>query len=89
MFVKYPQKKGMTPKEMDEDMKKTLGDDSPAYSTVKKWAAEFTRGRNSTEDGPRSRPPKDATSEDQVEDVHRRVIKDGRVTIQHCQHFWD
>ncbi len=73
----------MTPKEVHEDMKRTLGDDAPAYSTVKKWAAEFTRGRSSAEDGPRSGRPKDATSEAQVEAVHRMVMNDRRVTIQH------
>ena len=32
----------------------TLGKESPSYSTGKKWAAEFSRGRESTEDDERS-----------------------------------
>ena len=45
--IKYICKKGMTPKEINEDFMKTLGNESPSYSTVKKWAAEFKRGRES------------------------------------------
>ena len=43
--MKYLCKKGMTPKEIHEDFIKTLGNESPSYSTVKKWAIEFKRGR--------------------------------------------
>ena len=37
-------KKGMSPKEIHEDFMETPGKESP-YSTVKKWTAEFKRGR--------------------------------------------
>ena len=33
--------KGLTTKEIHADMVSTLGDNAPALSTVKKWAAEF------------------------------------------------
>lgn len=49
----YLQKKDVTPKEIHEDMVQTLVEDSPSYTTVKKWATEFTQGINSTEDDPR------------------------------------
>ena len=45
--IKYLCKKGMSPKEIHEDFMETLGKESPSYSTVKKWAAEFRRGRES------------------------------------------
>ena len=45
--IRYLQKKGLTTKEIHTDMVSTLGDDAPALSTVKKWAAEFKRGRES------------------------------------------
>ena len=48
--IKYLCKKGMTPKEFHKDFMKTLGNESPSYSTVKIWAAEFKRGRESIED---------------------------------------
>ena len=47
--IRYLQKKELTTKEIHTDMVSTLGDDAPALSTVKKWAAEFKRGRESLE----------------------------------------
>ena len=43
--IKYLCKKGMSLKEIHEDFIQTLGKESPSYSTVKKLAAEFKRGR--------------------------------------------
>ena len=44
VVTKYFCKKGMPPKEIHEDFMETLGKESPSFSTVKKWAAEFKRG---------------------------------------------
>jgi len=33
------------------------GDSSPSFSTIKKWDAEFKRGRTSLEDDPREGRP--------------------------------
>ncbi|XP_066270858.1 histone-lysine N-methyltransferase SETMAR-like [Branchiostoma lanceolatum] len=46
-------------------MAKTLGEDFPSYSTVKKWVANFKRGKESVKDDPRSGRPKTATSENE------------------------
>ena len=51
--IKYLQKNGLSHKEIYGDMIATFGDDAPVLSTVKKWAAEFKRGRKSLEDDPR------------------------------------
>ena len=59
--IEYFCKKGMTPKEIHEDFMETLGKESHSYGTVKKWAAEFKRGRESVEDDGWSGLPKDAT----------------------------
>ena len=48
--IKYFSKKGMPPKEIQEDFMETLGKKTPSHNTVKKWAAEFKRGRESVED---------------------------------------
>jgi len=45
--IKYLFIKGMSTKEIYDDMFVTLGDDSPSYSAVKNWVAEFKRGRSS------------------------------------------
>jgi transposase len=43
--IKYLCKKGMSPKEIHKDFMDALRKVCPSYSTVKKWAAEFKRGR--------------------------------------------
>ena len=80
--IKFLQKKGMTPKEIHADMVQTLAEASPSYATVKKWAAEFRRGRNSTKDDPRSGRPKTSTSDEQVDAIHRMVSDDKCLTVQ-------
>ena len=71
--IKYFCKKGKPPKEIREDVIETLGKESPSYnSTLKNWAAEFERERESVEDGGRRESvedggrygrPKDATAD--------------------------
>ena len=39
--IKYFYFKGLTPQEIFTDMKETLGESAPAYSTVTKWYAEY------------------------------------------------
>ena len=60
--IRYLQKKELTTKKIHADMVSTLGDDAPALSTVKKWAAEFKKGRKSLEDDLRSGRPSTATT---------------------------
>ncbi|CAH1257192.1 SETMAR [Branchiostoma lanceolatum] len=67
-------------------MAKTLGEDSPSYSTIKKWVANFKRGKGSVKDDPRSGRPKTATSENEVDAIHRMIMNDRRVTIRHIEH---
>ena len=74
--IKYFCKRGMPPKGIHEDSMETLGKESPSYSTVKKWAAEFKRRRESVEDVGRSGRPKDATADENVKVVHTLVLCD-------------
>ena len=60
--IKYFCKKDMSPTEIYGDLIKTLRDESPSYSTVQKWAAEFRRERESVEDYKRSGRPKEAST---------------------------
>ncbi|KAI8494388.1 hypothetical protein Bbelb_276140 [Branchiostoma belcheri] len=43
-------RRAMSPKEIHEDMVKTLGDDSPSYSTIEKLVTRYKRGKESTKD---------------------------------------
>ena len=64
-------------------MVSTLGDDAPALSTVKKWAAEFKRRRESLEDDPRSGRPSRATTQENIDRIHQMVMNNRRLTIRH------
>ena len=69
-------------KEIHEDFMENLGKESPFYSSVKKWAAEFKRGRESIEDDGRSGCPKDATTDENIKVVHTLVMCDRRRDLQ-------
>ena len=69
----------MKTKEIHDDMVKTLGEDFPCYSTVKKWVkwvADCRRNRESTDDDAWTRRPKSATTDAQVEGIHHMVMND-------------
>lgn len=52
--TKYLLRKGVTPKQILEDMVETLAQVSSTHAAVKTRAEEFKRGRVSTEDDPPS-----------------------------------
>jgi len=59
--IKLSVKEGLTPNEIHSKFIKVYEDSSPSFSTIKKWAAEFKRGRTSLEEDPREGRPKSAT----------------------------
>ena len=62
-------------------MKNTLGDSAPSLSTVKKWTAEFKRGRVSLEDDPRSGRPKTASTPEIIAKIHDMILNDRRLKV--------
>jgi transposase len=52
------------------------------FSTIKKWAAEFKRGRTSLEDDPCEGCPKSATTPEIIEQVHNIVLDDRRMKVR-------
>ena len=81
--IKYLFLKGMSGKDIHDDVLKTLGEDASSYSVVKSWIVEFKRGRISTADDPRSGRPKDATTAENIHAVQELLNKDRRLTIRH------
>ena len=59
----------------------TLGYNAPALSTVKKWAAEIKRGRESLEGDPRSGHLASATTQENIDRVHHMVMDDRHLTV--------
>jgi len=80
--IKFSVKEGLTPNKIHSKFIKVYGDSSPSFSTIKKWAAEFKRGRTSLEDDPREGRPKSATTPEIIEQVHDMVLDDRRMKVR-------
>jgi transposase len=80
--IKFFVKEGLTPNEIYSKFVKVYGDSSPSFSTIKKWAAEFKRGRTSLEDDPREGRSKSATTPELIEQVHDMVLAERRMKLR-------
>jgi len=81
VVIKFFVKEGLTPKEIHSKYIKVYGDSSLSFSTIKKWAAEFKRGRTTLEDDPRKGHPKSATTPEIIEQVHDMLLDDWRMNV--------
>src|SRR6476619_5411601 len=77
--IRYLGLKNLSPKEIHEDMTATLGEDAPSYSMVKKWAAEFKRGRQSLEDDPRPGRSVTVSTRETIDKIHDMILGDQRI----------
>jgi len=77
------QKKGLSSEEIHTDKMATLRDDAPAFSTVKKWVAKFKRSRQSIEDNLSSGRSSTATTQENIDLIHKIVLDDSRLTVNH------
>jgi histone-lysine N-methyltransferase SETMAR len=75
-------KEGLTPNEIHSKFIKVYGDSSASFSTMRKWAAEFKRGRTSLGVDPREGRPKSATTPEIIEQVHDMVLDDRRMKLR-------
>ena len=72
--------KGLTLREIREDMVVTPGEDAPSYNMVKRWAAEFIHGKDSLESDPRLERPVTVTTQETIAKIHDIIMADRRVT---------
>jgi len=79
--IKFFAKEGLMPNEIHLKFIKVYEDSSPSSSTIKKWAAEFKRGRTSLEDDPCEGRPKSAKTPEITEQVHHMVLDDRRMKV--------
>jgi transposase len=68
--TKFFVKEGLTPNDINSKFIKVYGDSSASFSTIKKWAAEFKRGRTSLKVNPREGRPKSSTDAQYLEFLH-------------------
>jgi transposase len=80
--IKFFVPQGLTPNEIHSKFIKFYGGSSFSFSTIKKWAAEFKRGRTNLEDDPREGRPKSATAPEIIEQVHDMVLDDRRMKVR-------
>jgi len=79
--IKFFVKEGLTPNEIHSKFINVYGESSPPFSTIKKWTAEFKRGRTSLENDLREGRPKSATTPEIIEQVHGMVSDDRRMKV--------
>ena len=72
----------MQAKEIFERMAAVYGTECPSYATVKRWAAEFKRGRQSLGDDSRSGRPAEACSDENVEAIRQLIEADRRLKVR-------
>jgi hypothetical protein len=82
VVIKFFVKESLTPNEIHSKFIKVYGDSSPLFSTIKKWAAKFKRGRTSLKDDPLQGRPKSATTPEIIEQVHDMVLDDQRKKVR-------
>ncbi|UYV82869.1 hypothetical protein LAZ67_22001161 [Cordylochernes scorpioides] len=60
-------------------------EDSPSYSTVKKWVAAFELGRINTEDEHGQRRPVESVTQENIDKIHDLVMLDRRMTVRQIE----
>lgn len=85
--IEFLTKEDQRPKDIYERMVRVYGDTAPSYATVKKWSAEFRRGRQSLEDDPRSGRPVEVTTDEMCSTVEAYVMENRRVKVAEVAHF--
>lgn len=84
--IKFLTAEGSNAMEIHSRLVVVYGNDSPAYSTVAKWNAEFRRGRTSLEDDPRCGRPVETVTEDVCAAVETMVMTDRRMKTREIGH---
>jgi hypothetical protein len=80
--IKFFVKESLTLNEFYSKFINVYGDFSLSFSTIKKWAAEFKRGRTSPESNPREGRPKIATTPEIIQQMHDVILDDRRMNVR-------
>src|SRR5436190_23298789 len=80
--IKFLHLKGNTSAQIKAELDAVYGDSAPSFATVKRWVAEFKRGRTSLADDERSGRPTTATTIDNIEEIHQMVMDNRRIKVR-------
>ena len=81
-MIEFLTLENIQPQQIHNRMIVVYGEDVPSYATVKRWAAEFCRGRTCLQDEPRSGRPSEAVCEENCRAVENIVLQNRRVNVQ-------
>jgi hypothetical protein len=81
--IKFFVKEGLKPNEIHSNFINIYGDSPPSFSTIKKRAAEFKRGRTNLEDDPHEGSLKSVTTTTEIiKQVHHMILNDERMKVR-------
>lgn len=81
-MIKFLHLKGNTPAQIKAELDNVDKDFSPSFAIVKRWAAEFKRGRTSLADDKRLGRPTTATTTNNIKKIHQLVLNDHRIKVR-------
>ena len=84
--IEFLTKEDQHPKDIHEHTVSVYGDTAPSYATVKKWSAEFQRGRQSLEDDHDSGRLVEVTTAEMCSAVEAYVMGNRRVKVAEMAH---
>ena len=73
---------GKTPKGIHDILTEKLGEHAPSYATVKNCVAQFKRCDFSSCDAPRPGRPKKRTPAEIIEQIHKLILEDRRISAK-------
>jgi len=79
--IKHFYIKGLTAKEIKNELDLVHGISAPSLATIYNWLNEFKRGRTSTNDEPRSGRPVEVTTLEMINKIHDMVLSDRRLKL--------
>jgi len=65
-----------------EWLEKCNGDSASSEITIKRWLADFKRGRRDTDDAERNRRPNEVVTPENIKKIHKNVLNDRKVKLR-------
>ena len=81
-MIKHLHLKGLTPKEIKDELDEVHGTSAAVFATVYNWANEFKRSRTSIKDEHRSGRPVKVTTPEIIDKIHDIVLSDRRIKLR-------